>query len=302
MIESFQMPSWILNTPVALIIFNRPDTTALVFQEIAKARPPKLLIIGDGAREDKPDEIEKCAQARAIIEQVNWDCEVLTNYSDVNLGCRHRISSGIDWIFEHVNEAIILEDDCLPDQTFFRFCEEMLERYQEDERIGMIAGSNFLFGKKHGTASYYYSSSVSIWGWATWKRAWRHYDRDMKKWPQVQKKGWLKSLLLNRREHKHWSKHFQRTYDGQIDTWAYQWVFANWLQGWKSVVPNRNLISNIGFGDGATHTKDNSVYSNIKIEPLEFPLDLPESIPDRYEIDRESVIVRLRKLRLRLFR
>ena len=126
------MTRWSLNTPVAFLIFNRPDTTQLVFNEIAKARPPKLLVVADGARTNKSGEAELCARTREIINQVDWECEVLTNYSDSNLGCRARVSSGLDWIFKQVPEAIILEDDCLPDPSFFRFCEEMLARYRNE--------------------------------------------------------------------------------------------------------------------------------------------------------------------------
>ena len=120
------MKNWQLNTPVAFLIFNRPHTTQRVFAEIAKARPPKLLVVADGPRNDRPGEAELCAQTRAIIDQVDWDCEVLTHYADKNMGCKKRIASGIDWVFTQVEEAIILEDDCLPEASFFQFCEENL--------------------------------------------------------------------------------------------------------------------------------------------------------------------------------
>lgn len=161
------MPEFQLTTPVAFIIFNRPDTTEKVFAEIAKAKPPKLLVIGDGPRVSRQGEAEKVAAARSIIQCVDWDCEVQTNFSDVNLGCKRRVSSGIDWVFEQVEEAIILEDDCLPDPTFFRFCEELLARYRHDQRIGMISGDNFQFGSRRNDDSYYFSKYVHIWGWAT---------------------------------------------------------------------------------------------------------------------------------------
>src|SRR5512139_3287315 len=176
------MSDWQLKTPVAFIIFNRPDTAERVFAEIAKARPPKLLVVADGPRANRSGEAEKCAATRAIIDRVDWDCEVLTNFSDTNLGCKNRVSSGIDWVFEQVPEAIILEDDCLPHPTFFRFCEELLERYRDDERIGMISGDNFQLGQKRTDASYYFSRYNHIWGWASWRRAWRHYDREASAW------------------------------------------------------------------------------------------------------------------------
>src|SRR5665648_587346 len=169
------MSNFQLKTPVAFIIFNRPETTRRVFAEIAKARPTKLLVIADGPRATHPDDAEKCAVVRAIIDGVDWDCEVLKNYSDVNLGCKRRVSSGLDWVFDTVEEAIILEDDCLPHPTFFRFCEEMLAKYRDDKRIAMISGDNFQFGKKRTEYSYYFSRYTHIWGWASWRRAWDNY-------------------------------------------------------------------------------------------------------------------------------
>ena len=156
------MSEFILTTPVAFIIFNRPDTTALVFAEIAKARPPKLLVVGDGPRAHKAGEAERVAATRAIIDQVDWPCEVLTHFSDTNLGCKKRVSSGIDWVFEQVEEAIILEDDCLPNQSFFQFCQEMLEYYRHDSRIGMISGNNFQVGGKTVPYSYYFSKYTQL--------------------------------------------------------------------------------------------------------------------------------------------
>lgn len=163
----YKMYDFQLKTPVAFLIFNRPDTTRRVFAEIAKARPPKLLVVADGPRADHPDDVEKCAAVRAIIDGIDWDCKVLTNYSDINLGCKRRVSSGLDWVFDTVEEAIILEDDCLPHPAFFRFCEEMLNKYRDDKRIAMISGDNFQFGRKRTEYSYYFSRYPHIWGWAS---------------------------------------------------------------------------------------------------------------------------------------
>ncbi len=158
-----------IRTPVALIIFNRPDTTERVFAEIAKARPPKLFIIADGPREDRPGEAERCASARAIVDRVDWNCEVQKNYSDVNLGCGARPATGISWVFDQVEEAIILEDDCIAHPTFFRFCDELLEKYRDDERIMHIAGNNFQFGNQRTSFSYFFSHHNICWGWASWR-------------------------------------------------------------------------------------------------------------------------------------
>jgi hypothetical protein len=271
------MPNFQLTSPVAFIIFNRPDTTERVFAEIAKARPPKLLVVGDGPRANRPGEAEKVAAARAIIKCVDWDCEVLTHFSEVNLGCKQRVSSGIDWVFEQVEEAIILEDDCLPDPSFFRFCQELLERHRHDQRIGMISGDNFQFGNRRNDDSYYFSKYVHIWGWATWRDRWAgSYDVTMARWPRIRDEAWLPDMVGSAHEAAYWHKIFERVHRGEIDTWDYQWVFANWVEGRVSIAPTVNLISNIGFNrSDATHTSGGSDVANLGLSPVSFPLTCP---------------------------
>jgi hypothetical protein len=261
-----------LKTPVAFLIFNRPETTEKVFAEIAKAKPSTLLVVADGPRTDRPGEIEKCSKTRAIIDRVDWECEILTNYSDVNLGCKRRISSGLDWVFDTVEEAIILEDDCLPDPTFFRFCEELLEKYRDDERIAMISGDNFQFGRKRTEHSYYFSRYPHIWGWATWRRSWLNYDVNMKLWPKIRDGGWLKDFLDDTKNVRYWSEIFEKVHQGKIDTWDYQWTFSCWMQSALTILPNVNLISNIGFGSDALHTKEKNRLAGMKTEPIMFPI------------------------------
>jgi hypothetical protein len=273
------MSDFQLTTPVVFIVFNRPDTTERVFAEIARAKPPKLLVVGDGPRIDHPGEAEKVAATRAIIEKVDWPCEVLTNYSNVNLGCKNRVSTGIDWVFSQVEEAIILEDDCLPDPSFFRFCQELLVYFRHDQRIGMISGDNFQFGRKYGQDSYYFSKYVHIWGWATWRNRWCGvYDVKMECWPKIRDQGCVANLVGNAVEAKYWFKNFERTYNGKIDTWDYQWNFANWLNGRLSIMPSVNLISNIGFGLGATHTTGDSDVAAIPVQSISFPLAHPVGV------------------------
>ncbi|CAD6491928.1 MAG: hypothetical protein EMLJLAPB_00186 [Candidatus Argoarchaeum ethanivorans] len=272
------MSNYQLKTTVAFIIFNRPDTTKRVFAEIAKARPPKLLVIADGPRADHLDDAEKCAAVRAIINGVDWDCEVLANYSDVNLGCKRRVSSGLDWVFDTVDEAIILEDDCLPHPTFFRFCEEMLEKYRDDKRIAMISGDNFQFGRKRTEYSYYFSRYPHIWGWASWRRAWDNYDVEMKIWPEIRDGGWLDDLLGVKKSVWYWKNRFENAYQGKIDTWDYQWTFACWMQNALTVIPTVNLVSNIGFDMKAVHTNVKNTFSEMEIEPIVFPISHPPYI------------------------
>ncbi len=283
------MSDWQLHTPVAFIVFNRPATTERVFNEIARARPPKLLVVADGARANRPGEAEKCAAVREIIDRIDWDCELLTNYSDTNLGCKNRVSSGLDWVFEQVPEAIILEDDCLPHPTFFRFCEDLLIRYRDDERIAMISGDNFQCGQKRGAASYYFSKHHHIWGWASWRRAWRHYDRDIRIWPEVRDNGWLEFLFQHPRERDYWHQVFESMYANKIDTWDYQWGLSSRLQGMLSILPNVNLISNIGFGIDATHTTNSSVNSELPVSAMDFPLRHPNVILPDFSADAATV-------------
>jgi len=281
------MSNFRLSTAVASIIFNRPDATARVFAEIARAKPPKLLVVGDGPRSDRAGEADRVAMARDVVTRIDWECEVLTNFSDVNLGCKHRVSSGIDWIFDQVEEAIILEDDCLPDPSFFRFCEEMLEQYRDDKQIGMISGTNFQSGRRHGQASYYFSKYSIIWGWASWRDRWSEsYDVKMTNWPEVRDQGWLAELLDSRHEVRYWSNIFERVYRGEIDTWDYQWFFSNWLQRRVNIVPMANLISNLGYGSDATHTTSNeSQVANLALEPMSFPLNHPSEVTRNNQAD-----------------
>lgn len=276
-----------LTTAVGFIIFNRPDTTARVFSAIAKARPPKLLVVGDGPRSNRIGEAERVAATRAIIEAVDWPCEVLTNFSETNLGCKRRVSSGIDWIFEQVEEAIILEDDCLPDPSFFRFCQEMLERYRHDQRVGMISGDNFQNGLTRSDDSYSFSRYSLIWGWASWRDRWRHlYDVDMATWPDLRKREWLGTTSFDADEVEHWTRLFDQVFDGRIDTWDLQWNYANFIGGRVSVIPGVNLISNIGFGVDATHTTRESDMANLPVKAMGFPLKHPLPITADVRSDR----------------
>jgi hypothetical protein len=256
-----------LSTPVAFLIFNRPDLTEIVFEAIRKAKPKKLLVVADGAR--FPEEAEKCEQARAVLKKVDWDCEVLTNFSDQNLGCKQRVSSGLDWVFSEVEEVIILEDDCLPAPSFFSFCQTLLERYRHDERIFMISGDNFQAGQSRTAYSYYFSKYSHIWGWASWRRAWQYYDVDMKTWPEYKKLNLIRSVCEDSYEQKHWIDIFDTVFNGIVDTWDYQWLYTCWSQNGLSILPDLNLISNIGCGIGATHISGESPWARLPVSNIE---------------------------------
>lgn len=277
-----------LETPVVFIIFKRPDTTEKVFKTIRQAKPSKLLVIADGPREDKPGEAEKCAATRAIIDRVDWDCEVLKNYAEVNLGCKQRVSSGLDWVFENVEEAIILEDDCLPHPTFFRFCEELLEKYRDDERIMTIGGTNLLIEWKSDLQSYYFSNYFHCWGWATWKRIWNYYDIDMKLWSDSKIKEKVRNVIADEKQYLNRKKYLDDTYSGKVDSWDYQLFFMCLANSGLSIRPSVNLISNIGFSDEATHTNVFDFRANLPLKSLAFPLKDPLNIAVDRNHDRQQ--------------
>lgn len=244
-----------LSTPIGFFIFNRPELTQRVFARIARARPRSLLVVADGPRTERPDDETLITATRKIVEQVDWPCDLRTNFASENLGCRRRVSSGLDWVFEQVDEAIILEDDCLPDPTFFAYCHELLERYRNDRRVMAIGGTNFQEGREQTADSYYFSKYFHCWGWATWRRAWNLYDVEMGGWPEFRDSSALGAIADTSEEFAHWRHAFKRLHLGLVDTWDYQFTFAMWAAGALSIVPTMNLISNIGFGSDATHTK-----------------------------------------------
>jgi hypothetical protein len=268
-----------MQTPVVFLVFNRPDTTQQVFDAIRQAKPPKLLVVADGPRATHPDDLEKCTAVRAMIDTVDWDCEVLIDYAHANLGCKNRVSSGLDWVFEQVEEAIILEDDCLPDQSFFPFCEELLERYRDSKKIMAISGDNFQFGRKRTKHSYYFSIYNHCWGWATWRRAWQHYDVKMEQWIKISQVKFLQNFFPNFSAVKYWQNKFDQTHLGKINTWDYQWTFACWYRNGFTILPEVNLVKNIGFDSTGTHTTNQfNPYANLETAPISFPLKHPPEI------------------------
>lgn len=275
------MTDWQLTTPVGFLVFNRPDTTQRVFEEIRRARPPKLLVVADGPRAEKAGEAEKCEAVRAIIDTVDWPCEVLKNYSDTNLGCGRRVSSGLDWVFQTVEEAIILEDDCLPHQNFFYFCEDLLNRYRYDDDVMSIGGTNFLKGIRRGESSYYFSSHFHVWGWASWRRAWVKYDCEAKNMTEERLRIILDRRFISSGEKRLYKNMFNNMKIRKVDTWDYQWFFTHLFSDGLTIIPNVNLVTNIG-SDG-THFSNN--YKNPRINlptGTIFPLVLNKNIkPDK---------------------
>ena len=279
-----------LDTPIVLIIFNRPDLTEKVFKEIRKLRPKRLLVIADGCRPDKQGEKEMCEASRALIDaSVDWECEVLKNYSDVNLGSGRRIASGLDWAFSMVEEAIILEDDCLPHPSFFSFCQGLLKRYKDDERIMMISGTNYFGSWIPNNQSYHFSHFAGNWGCATWRRAWRYFDFDFEGLSQAIDANFTRNIFQENGHCLYWEELFQESQKDKdhFNAWDYQWLFARWIQNGLGIVPNRNLISNLGFRLDATNTTDEeSPLNALTIEAMQFPLVHPPFIVRDWQLDQ----------------
>ena len=274
-------------TPVVFVIFNRPSVTTRVWERIREARPRRLFVIADGPRADRPGEAEKVAAARAVTENVDWPCEVTRDYSDVNLGCGRRVSGGITGVFEHVEEAIILEDDCLPHPSFFGYCTELLDRYRDDERVMCVSGDNSVGVEGTGPGDYFFSRHPLIWGWATWRRAWRHFDIEMRGWSELRAAGMTTDLFTDDDERQFWERTYDAVRGGRVDSWAYPWTFSVLARGGLATIPNANLVENIGFGVDATHTTGAaSVRSAVKAVGLPFPERLTH--PPAAAIDRAA--------------
>ncbi|MEI6463774.1 MAG: glycosyltransferase family 2 protein [Verrucomicrobiota bacterium] len=264
--------------PVVFIIFNRVECTRQVWARICEARPRTLLLIADGPRRDRSADAERCAEVRRLVETVDWPCDVRRNYAETNVGAARRIASGLDWAFALVEEAIILEDDCLPDPTFFPFCAELLERYRDHAGIAQIAGCSFQPQPAREFPCYFFSRYTHGWGWATWRRAWRLYDHEMKVWRTEREGKWLSAMIAHPDERAVWARCFDETLTGQVDAWDYRWTLAVWRRGMQSILPYRNLISNIGFGADATHTRRASPWAALAVSAMPFPLVHPDSL------------------------
>jgi hypothetical protein len=249
-----------LNTPVGFFIYNRPDLTEVVFNAIAEAKPKKLFVISDGPA--KPEDEEKCRQCRAIIDRVDWDCEVIKKYPEHNIGARDNVPEGVQWVFSQVETCIFLEDDCLPDPSFFSFCETLLEYYRDDQRILHINGGNFLFNQIPVSDSYYFSRYMFTgYGWASWKRAWKHYDLDMRSLPDFEEKDLMSFIFDDQEEQAFWTRKFREVHSGKLISYCYPIFFAGWSQGGLSIMPSVNLVSNLGFRADAVHT--NTAYERM---------------------------------------
>ncbi len=273
---------YMLSTPLLFLVFNRIESTKLVFEKIKWAKPNKLFIASDGPRNDRKMEAEQVKEVREfVINSIDWQCDVKTLFRKENLGCRKAVSEAITWFFENVEMGVILEDDCLPDVSFFKFCDELLMKFRNDERVGMISGNNFGFILYDKELSYTFSKHGLIWGWASWARAWNKFNFVQKGLKDADIEL-ISSCSSNNSNFIHfWWADAIKTLNNKIDSWAYLWGITRYANNYLTIRPKDNLVANIGFGRDATHTFKGNDMLFTKTEPVQFPLvHCPFIVPD----------------------
>lgn len=283
----------LFNTPVAIFTFNRPELTERLLGILAQVKPRRILVVSDGPRPHVDSDVEKCAAVRRLFDELEWECQVERNFAESNMGSFPRNSSGLNWVFERVEEAIILEDDCMPDLSFFPYCVELLERYRNDARVGLISGNNFLIHPNvQQTASYFFSRYATTWGWASWRRTWQPVDLNMPYWPQFRDSGELRQAVSTAREVRYWKGIYDAILERRMkNAWDYQLILTCLKFDLLTIVPAVNLISNVGFGSQGTHCMDetsplNDVPRGELVFPLVHPADMRRSGSVDYEIFR----------------
>ncbi|MEM6802787.1 MAG: hypothetical protein AAF696_15365 [Bacteroidota bacterium] len=282
-------------TPILFLVFNRPEPTAEVFEAIRSYKPERLYVAADGARKHKAGEEAICEETRAIALAVDWPCEVKTLLREENLGCKHAVSSAINWFFEEEEQGIILEDDCVPHSSFFDYCTRLLDQYKEDERVMHIAGSNHHPDyTEEARESYYFSYYGHMWGWASWRRAWANYDLEMEQFEEVMKGRYLEKVMGSL-QGKYLGRKLKEIYYEGTDTWDYQWDYSRLLKKGLTIIPKNNLVNNIGFGEDATHTfSSNNEFSHVPVKELEFPMVHPSQVARNKKADQYHFLQLLR--------
>ncbi len=286
--------------PILFLIFNRPDKTRAVFDTIRQAQPARLYVAADGPRSE--GEAAICQETRAIVDEVDWPCEVQTLFRDHNLGCGRAVSGAITWFFEHEPEGVILEDDILVDPDFFDFAAEMLERYRDDPRVTSINAFNMLSDDLPSDDSYFFSAFWGAWGWASWRRAWAHYDFDLSDLGTPSSIDAISNMCPTPGGLQHWMETFSNVKNGKVDTWDYQWQFAQWMNSGLTIIPQKNMVQNIGFDGSATHTTNpDAKEASLQAHPLPRPLTHPASVLRDADMDEYAArnILKIKPLRFR---
>ena len=279
------------NTPILFITYKNPEITRLTFERIREIKPSVLYLASDGPKKNShKKEIQEINETRDVIENIDWKCKVYKKFEKENLGCKLGVSSSITWFFETEENGIILEYDCLPDLSFFKFCEILLDKYNDNDEIFSISGNNFDFGYTNSLNknknSYHFSHISKLWGWATWKRAWNCFDIELKGFNNFKQKKIIKNLILNKNHRSYWMNKINQVYDGTNNsTWGFIWLYTLLNHKAYCITPNINLVSNIGFGEDATHAKDkSSVFSKMKTSSIK-NIEHPTKIEPNFESD-----------------
>lgn len=283
------------DVPILMLAFRRPETTKKVFERVREIRPKELFIEVNGPRKGFPEDVSEVQKVKDIFKKIDWPCKVHKLYREWNIGCFKGISLSIDWFFSKVDKGIILEDDCVPTKDFFFFCKEMLQKYKNDERVMHIAGYNFQRGWRRENYSYYFSKYPYIWGWATWKRAWKKYDPQVKLSQLILNKKYLKDIFPNYFERRYVEGILRSFLSKKADTWDVQWVFTLLANNGLSIVPNKNLVENIGFEGHHTHTKPIDSYLSMKTDNLRSPLIHPPFVIQDRKSDKRYAFWMFRK-------
>ena len=268
-----------MKTAVVAIIFNRPDKTKILFESIKKYKPNKLFIISDGPRKKNLSDKDQVKISREVFKNITWKCKVLTNYSNKNLGTKKRIMSGINWVFQNVEEAVFLEDDCIPTKKFFLFVEKMLNKYRTNLKIGSVCGTNLFRLKGKKNEHYFFSKYQDCWGWATWKNRWFTIDKNLKTLQKTKDNKFLKDYLGSYRAHLYWHWKLNKVKQNKLDSWSFIWTYTGFIRKYLHIIPKKNLIKNIGFDKSATNTKKHKYDIKLKDKKsFKFPLIHPPKI------------------------
>lgn len=280
--------------PILIIVFNRPENTRRVLDALRPLRPQRIFIAADGPRQDNGSDMIRCSEVRNVLsEAIDWKCDIKTLYSDVNLGCRRGVVRALDWFFGEVDEGVILEDDVVPTQGFFVYCEELLRRYRFDQRVGSISGNSFMPKGASIAESYYFSVYTHSWGWATWRRAWCCYDREMSDWNAFCDAGWL-DRILGKQAANYWRPLIEQVKQGTVDTWDLVWLYSCWKSGLLTCTSSVELVANIGFGSDATHTLDEKS-PLAPPQQLALPIVHPRVFQPRRDFDSRIIVDHYRR-------
>lgn len=277
--------------PVAIFIYKRQDNLNRLISVLRIVKPTKLYLVGDGPKDSGEEKV--VTETRALLESlIDWPCQIFKNYSNINLGLKERFKTGIDWVFSKEDKAIFIEDDCIPDPSFFKFCDQLLEKYQDDERIFSISGNNFLFGTDKSKDSYYFSKYPHIWGWATWKRSWDKYDSEIEDWQNRRDTSWIREVTGGFIISKFWKYIFNRLSTGKINTWDYQLTYASFKSRGLNIIPSVNLVTNEGYGADSTNIKSANKTIGVPTVPMQFPLAHPteQKINDTNDRQIENLV------------